>query len=403
MSKKNNLIMGFLVVTLLMSLVWGTQTTQAAQVTPGIAAPEKANSSPQYLVYFGTITGPKSKGIYAYRFDPNKAQLDSIGMVAEIERPTWLAEHPSHKYLYAASDLGNDVDGTIFSYKIDARTGSLTFMNKVSADGGGPTHLAVDETGKMLLAADFGSGRVVAFRLNTDGTIGQQTARMQHTGKSINPRRQLSPHAHGVFIAADSRHVIVPDLGVDKVFSYRLDVQHGTLAPNEPPFVDMPAGYGPRHFAFHPNGQFAYLINEMESAVTAFAYTSATGELKPLQTISTLPDNFVYGTKSGAEVWVDQAGRFLYVSSRSDDTLTVFSIDPRQGTLQPIQRIPTQGKYTWHFAADPTGQYLFVANRDSDNVVIFKIDSGTGKLAPTGQVFSVPSPTCVVFVPGDSQ
>jgi 6-phosphogluconolactonase len=178
--------------------------------------------------------------------------------------------------------------------------------------------------------------------------------------------------------------------------------QYAVDGTPHPVFLD-PAGYGPRHFAFHPNGQFAYVINEMESAVTAFAYTSATGELKPLQTISTLPDNFIYGRKSGTEVWVDQAGRFLYASGRSDGTIVVFSIDPRQGTLQPIQRIPTQGTYTWHFAADPTGQYLFVANRDSDNVVIFKIDSGTGKLAPTGQVFSVPSPTCVVFVPGDSR
>jgi 6-phosphogluconolactonase len=395
MFKRNGLIKGLLGVVLLMGLGLGTQ---AAQLTPAMAA----DSSSQSLVYFGTVTGPKSKGIHAYRFDSSKAQVESLGMVAEIVKPSWLVEHPNHKYLYATSDLGNDVVGFLYSYKIDARTGSLTLMNKVPAGGGGPTHLAVDKAGKVLLSANFGGGQVAAFQLNEDGAIGKQTALMQHTGKGITSRQQ-SPHAHGVTISADGRYVLAADLGVDKVFSYRLDVQQGTLAPNDPPSATQPPGFGPRHIVFHPNGQFAYLVNEIESAVTAFAYDSAKGGLKPIQTISTLPEYFVYGAKSAAEVWIDPAGRFLYMLNRSDDTVVVFAIDPQKGTLQPVQRIATQGKFPWHFIADPSGQYLFVANRDSDNVTLFKIDSGTGKLAPTGQSFSVPSPICVTFVPGESR
>jgi 6-phosphogluconolactonase len=371
----------------------------ANQPAPGVAGTQPAKSGASFLVYFGTATGPNSKGIYAYRFNTGTGKCDPLGLAAEVERPTWLTVHPNQQTLYAVSEIRGDrvADSAIHSLKIDAGTGRLTFMNKVP---GSATFLAVDKEAKVLLAAKFGDGQVAAFKLNVDGTIGGQTALMQHTGKSINAIRQTSPHPHGAYITPDSRYVIVPDLGVDKVFSYRLDVANGTLAPNDPPFVNQPAGYGPRHFTFHPSGQFGYLINELESAVTVFAYNSATGGLKPLQTISTLPEHFVYGNKSGAEIWVDQAGRFLYVSSRSDDSILVFAIDPRQGTLQPIQRMPTFGKTTWHFAADPTGQYLFAVNTDSDNAVVFKIDPATGRLAPTGQVISVPSPMCVLFVPG---
>jgi 6-phosphogluconolactonase len=363
----------------------------------------KAKSGSSWLVYLGTKDVHATKGVYVCRFDSGTDEFHPIGRVAEIEAATWLTVHPGNKYLYAVSQLGTDGsrDAFLFSYKIDARTGNLTLLNKVSAGGGGTAHLAVDKTEELLLAANFGGGQIVAFHLNRDGSIGRQTADIQHMGKSVLPR-QSSPHPHQVVIAPDNLHLIAPDMGLDKVYIYRIDPRPGTLAAVNPSFATLPAGSGPRHFAFHPSGRFGYLIDEFESAITVFAYTSAIGELKPLQTLSTLPDHFK-GKKSGAEVWVDQAGRYLYAASRSDSTLLVFSIDPQQGTLTMIQRIDTQGKKPWHFAADPTGQYLFVANRDSNNVVVFRIDSGSGKLAPTGQALSVPQPTCVLFVPADKR
>jgi 6-phosphogluconolactonase len=361
------------------------------------SVPQKLKAGTSWLIYFGTYTDAASKGIYAYHFNPDANHFESLGLAAELASPAWLTVHPNHKFLYAVSYDGKG-EGSIFSYRIDARTGRLAFLNKVSAGGGEPIHLAVDRTGNLLLDANYVGGQVVVFRLNQDGTIGLRTAFIQHTGSSVNPSRQRSPHPHEVTLSADNRYVIVPDLGVDKLFMYRLDPKAGTLAAGSSPVVALPAGSGPRHFAFHPNGRFGYLVSELDAAITSFAYTSATGELRPLQTLSTVPDKFA-GDKSASEVWVDRAGRYLYASDRSDDALLVFSIDPRQGTLTKVQSVPSQGKTPRHFTADPTGQYLFVGNQKSDSVVIFKIDPASGKLSPTGQTLSVPTPTCVVFVP----
>lgn len=356
------------------------------------AAPQ--NSGPaSYFVYIGT----RADGIYGYRFSPASGQFDSLGMAMKLELPTWLAKSPDAPILYATNEVGNDgkSNGSLSSLRLDAHTGELELLNKVSAGGGGTTHLAIDKAGRFLLAANFGSGQVVAFRINKDGSIGQQTALVQHTAPVGSRSRS---HAHEVVLDTDNRYVIVPDLGLDRVYTYKLDSETGALTPGATPFLECPAGAEPRHFAFHPGGRFAYLIEESGAAIVTFDYNKTAGSLKPIQTISILPDNFT-GTKSGAEVWVEPKGRFLYAANRSDDTLLVFAIDAEHGTLTFVQRVSANGKSPRFIASDPTGKLLLAADVLSNQVVVFNIDPATGKLTASGQTLNVPMPTHFLFVP----
>jgi 6-phosphogluconolactonase len=203
---------------------------------------------------------------------------------------------------------------------------------------------------------------------------------------------------HSVYLSPDNRFAISADLGLDEVFVYRFDPAKGTLAPDNPPFAKVNPGAGPRHFAFHTSGKFGYVLNEMQSTVTVFSYEPASGALHMLQTVSTLPKGFEGETKT-AEVQVHPSGKFLYGSNRGHDSIAVFEINNRKGTLTPIAYTPTLGKTPRNFAIDPTGSYLFAANQDSDSIVLFRIDPNTGRLTPTGHVLEVPSPVCVTFVP----
>jgi 6-phosphogluconolactonase len=191
--------------------------------------------------------------------------------------------------------------------------------------------------------------------------------------------------------------VFVPDLGLDKVFSYRLDPAKATLTANDPPFAEVPPGSGPRHFAFHPSGKFAYTVNEMKSSVTAFSYDRSKGALTALQTIANLPEDYT-GVDNSAEIDVDSAGKFLYASNRGHDSITIYKIDSGKGTLTTVDRVPTQGKTPRGFKIDPTGRYLIAGNQDSNSVVIFKRDAASGRLTPTGQTVSVGSPVCIEYL-----
>jgi 6-phosphogluconolactonase len=356
----------------------------------------------RYIVYFGTR--PEGKGVYASTFEPAEMRFGPVKLVAEIERATWIALHPNKRILYAVSELGNDgkSDGELLSFAIDPANGSLKLLNRVSSGGGGPTHLAIDKAGKNMAVANYGGGRVTAFRLNPEGSLGDRTALMQHTGSSVHPERQTGPHPHGVALSPDDRFLFVADLGNDRVYSYFFNAVTGSLSPNNPAFIQVPPGSGPRHFVFHPQGRFAYLIQQMKSRIDVYSYDAARGSLSEIQAVGTLPEDFS-GTNSGAEIAVGPSGRFLYASNRGDDSITVFAIDPAKGTLRTIQRVPTQGKTPHNFAIDPTGRFLFAANLDSSNVIVFQINESTGELSPAGKSLSVPGPACVVFVPANPQ
>ena len=249
-----------------------------------------------------------------------------------------------------------------------------------------------------MLVANYGSGSASVLPVGKDGKLGRATGFVQHKGSSVNKERQEGPHAHSINLSPDDRFAFVADLGLDKVFVYRLNRATGSLTPNDPPFIALHPGWGPRHLAFHPNGKYLYLINEMGSTLTALDYDASSGTLKEIQSVSALPEGFS-GRNVSAEVQVDRAGRFVYESNRGNDSIGVFAVDPNTGMLTPVQHVATQGKTPRNFSLDPTGAYLFAANQESASVVIFRVDPATGKLTPTGQILKdATEPTCVLFV-----
>jgi 6-phosphogluconolactonase len=354
----------------------------------------------RFLVYVGSYTGARSKGIYAWRFDAATGVATPLGLAAQAVNPSFLAVHPSNRYLYATSEVGSrggQPGGGVEAFAIDAASGKLTPLNQVSSRGAGPAFVAVDRTGSDVLVANYSGGSIAVCPIKEDGRLGEATAFVQHEGSSINRLRQREPHAHSINVSPDNRFAIAADLGLDKLLIYRFDAAKGTLAPNDPPFAAVKPGSGPRHFTFHPSGRFAYAINELASTVTAFSYDAARGALSELQTVSTLPGGFL-GDSTTAEVQVDAAGRFLYGSNRGHDSIAVFAIDAATGTLTPVEHVSTRGRTPRNFGIDPTGGYLFAANQDSGNVAILRIDAQTGRLTATGKVLEVGSPVSVKFV-----
>ncbi len=364
------------------------------------ASAKKPATARSYFVYVGTYTRESSKGIYGYRFDPRTGKFTSTGLAAEIKNPAFLASDPTHRFLYAVSEIGNDgkSHGAVSSFAIDPRTGSLKFLNKVDSGGGGACHLTLDHTGKILFVANYGSGNVASFAINPDGSIGEQTGFDQHSGSGPNAERQEGPHAHAVVLSPDNRFLFVPDLGTDQIRIYRVDVAKRTFTPNDPAFVSVTPGLGPRHFLFGRSGKFAYVVCEMKSSVVAFSYDALKGSLTPIQTISTLPPDY-RGIDNSAEIGIDPSGRFLYASNRGHDSIAVFAIDPDKGTLTRVQVAPSQGMIPRNFAVDPTGKYLLVANQISNQLVVFAIDPTNGTLTPAGQTLDVNSPVAILFVP----
>lgn len=351
-----------------------------------------------YWVYFGTYTGGKStsKGIYVARLDARTGQLSDPELAAEATNPSFVALHPSGRFLYAVGEMGGQKGGAVSAFAIDAAGGKLTPLNQASSRGSGPCHLNVDKTGRYVLAVNYGSGSTTAIAILDDGRLGESTAFIQHSGSSVNPKRQQGPHAHSVNLSPDNRFAVVADLGLDQLLVYRFDAAKGTLEANEPPYAKVAPGAGPRHFAFHPNGRLAYVINELASTVTAFSWDARRGALSEIQTVSTLPKDFS-GENYCAEVVVHPNGRFLYGSNRGHDSIAVFSID-RQGKLTPIEHVPTQGKFPRNFAIEPGGAYMLVANQNSNNVVVFRIDSKSGRLTATGREISIGAPVCVRYL-----
>lgn len=361
---------------------------------------DMAAQTNQYYLYVGTYTGPKSKGIHAFRYDAAKMTFDPLGTVAEMARPSFLAFSPDRRFLYAVSELGNSgkSEGHVYAFAIDDSTGKLTFLNRQTSGGGGACHLVVDKTGKFLLVANYGTGSAASFPIQSDGSLGGLVSKMQFAGSGPNQARQKGPHAHAVVLSPDNRFLFVPDLGADRIRIFHFNAKSGALSPNTPADVAVKPGSGPRHFTFSPGGHFAYLICEMGSLVVAYRYDASAGSLTEIQTASTLPDGFS-GENNCAEIEVDPSGRFLYASNRGHDSIAVFSIDRKTGKLERIQIETTRGRTPRNFAVDPTGRHLLAADQDSDRIVAFNRDPRTGKLSVAGKTVEVPSPVCLLFNP----
>jgi 6-phosphogluconolactonase len=269
-------------------------------------------------------------------------------------------------------------------------------LNQQSSTGSGPCHLVVDAAGKFVLVANYGGGSVACLPIGADGKLSPASTSIQHQGSGANKQRQEAPHAHSINLDAANKFAFAADLGLDKVLVYPFDSQKGLQASDKLPPGLLAPGSGPRHFAFHPTGKYAFVNNEMTSSVTAFAYDSAKGSLTEIQTLSTLP-GAVPGN-STAEIVVHPSGKFVYVSNRGHNSLAMFSCDPATGKLTAIGHQPTGGKIPRNFNIDPSGKLLLAANQESNNVVVFRVDSDSGKLTPAGSEIEVGKPVCVRFL-----
>ncbi len=364
----------------------------------GWTAALAAGADMDYLVYFGTYTGPNSKGIYVSRFDGRTGKLSAPELAGEAANPSFLAVHPDGKYLYAASEV-NSFDGkrtgAVAAFAIDKATGRLRHINTVAAGGTGTCFVATDKSGRVVLAANYGGGSVASFALRADGGLEPAKSVIMHSGKGANPQRQERPHAHSINASPDGRFAVAADLGIDKLMVYKLDPAAAVLTPNDPPSMATKAGAGPRHFAFHPNGRLAFVINELDSTLSALSWDAAKGVLTDIQTVTTLPQAFK-GENYPAEVVVHPSGNFVYGSNRGHDSIAVFGVGAR-GTLTPVEHVSTQGKWPRNFSVDPEGRFLIAANERTNNVVVFRIDGKTGKLTPAGSSLDLSRPVCVKF------
>jgi 6-phosphogluconolactonase len=365
----------------------------------GAALAEEAGAS-KLWVYVGTYTDKDSKGIYRFDMDPETGKLTNRVLAAETKNPSFLAIHPNRQFLYAVGEV-NDVAGKkgggVSAFAIDAKTGDLKALNQQSSVGEGPCHLVVDKEGKCVLAANYSGGSAVVLPIKKDGSLGEQTSFHQHKGHSVNKERQEAPHAHSINLDPANRFAFVADLGLDAVLIYRFN-KDCTLWANEPPSAAVSPGAGPRHFAFHPSGKFAYVINELHNTITGFRYDAEKGTLTKTQTITTLPKDFS-GTSYTAEVVVHPTGKFVYGSNRGHNSIAIFTVNPENGELTAAGHQAEGIKTPRNFNIDPSGKFCLVANQDGNSIVVFAIDQKTGALKSTGITAEVPFPVCLKFLP----
>jgi 6-phosphogluconolactonase len=366
------------------------------------AISQSAEQAPRSLwVFIGTYTGRTSEGIYLSRLDLKTGELSAPRLVGKLPNPSFLAIHPSRKFLYAVSEIDDfqgKKTGAIAALQIDPKTGDLTLLNKQPSKGAGPCHVVVDAAGEHVLAANYSGGSVVALPIEPSGALREASGFVQHEGTSVNPDRQEGPHAHSINLDRANRFAFAADLGLDKVLIYRFDGKGGTLAANDPPHVEVTPGAGPRHFAFHPSGKFAYVINELDLTITAFAYDGERGALTVIDSQPTLPAGASREGASTAEVQVHPSGKFVYGSNRGHHSIAIFQVDEQTGKLTPAGHALTRGKTPRNFAVDPTGQFLLAGNQDSDTIAVFRIDQSTGALTPVGEPVAAPMPVCLRMI-----
>lgn len=360
-----------------------------------------AIAADSYHVYFGCYTNAKSgsKGIHISKFNTTTGDLSEPDLAAETGSPSFLAIHPSQKYLYAVGEMGTpgQKGGGVTAFKISQPDGKLTLINQVSSVGAGPCHISVDKTGKMAMVANYGGGSVASYSIQDNGALSEAQTFVQHEGGSVNLKRQAGPHAHSLNTSPDNRFGFACDLGLDKVLIYKLDPTTGKMTSHG--HATVAPGSGPRHFAFHPSGKYAFVNNEILMTVTSFAYDAEKGTLTEIATVSTLPE--ADRSKTGlstAETVAHPNGKFVYVSNRTHDTIAVFSCDPATGKLTLIQNAPAEGEIPRNFNLDPTGKWMIVAHQNSNTAALFKVDQDSGKLTFTGKKISVGGAVCVRFL-----
>jgi 6-phosphogluconolactonase len=367
-------ITNFVVLALLLS---GTAHAEQATVWIGMTSP----------------TNGEREGIYRATLDEQTGALDRPVLAAEVRNPEFLALDPSGKRLYAACQLPNG-SGGVAAFEISDDTRSLRFLNAEPTGGGQACHVATDRSGRCLFSAQYGGGSVSAFPLAPDGRILPRSELVHQSGSGPNHVRQEGPHPHWVGTDAANRFLFVPNLGSDEVVIYELDHAHCKLKPHGA--GHCPPGSGPRHLVLHQNGRFAYVVNEMKVTVTAFRYDPAAGSLTAMQTVDLLPGKPASEKNTAAEICIHPSGRFLYASTRGDDSVTALRVDPDTGRLSFVQTEPIRGSHPRSFNLDPLGKWLLAAGRDSNTIAAFRIDPQTGGLAYRGHIVNSPAPMCIV-------
>lgn len=343
------------------------------------------------LLYAGSYTSGESKGIYAWRFDSRDGRFTPIGLVATTSQPAHIWAAPNGKTLYA---VNWEDPGGVSAFRIDARTGRLTLLNRVSAQGVRPNQVVVHPGGRLAVSVNYATGNVVAYRVASDGKLSEAFYVDQHVGRPLSPE-QSGPKAHGVEFSRDGRYLYVAELGLDRVYAYRVDAARQTISPGDPAFVDTHAGAGPRRLQIAGDGKRLYVNHETDSEVGVFAVDGVA--LKALQTVSTLPEGYAAPNKT-AEIILSPDGRFLYVSNRGHDSIAVFAINRATGLLSLQANTPAGGRTPRNLRLDPTGRYLFSANEGEGTITVFRIDKVTGLLAQTAAKAEIDRPGGLYFV-----
>ncbi len=347
------------------------------------------------LVYVGTGTDNPDEGIYTFRFDSTSASLRQAQETTSLLNPTFLTLAPDGQHLYSVRETTDSA--TVHAFDVAPSTGGLSPLNSVPAEGGAPCYISMDATGRWVLTANYRGGNVAVFPVRDDGALGPASQVVQHTGSGANPDRQSASRAHFFRVDPQNRHALAANLGTDEVRIYPFDAEQGRLDTTAVNVVSTPPGTGPRHLAFHPNGEFVYLIGELSGTIIVYDYDAELGQMRAKQTVSTVPDDFE-GAIQSADIHVHPSGDFLYASNRGDaNDVAAYRIEEETGRLerQGRQQDPVQWPRT--FTIDPSGAYLLVANRRGDFVSVFRIDRDTGQLTDTGHSVEVPAPTKITF------
>jgi 6-phosphogluconolactonase len=354
-----------------------------------LALPARADD----LLYVGSYTNGSSKGIYAWRFNPKTGAVKTLGLVAATPQPAHIWATPDGKYLYT---VNWETQGGVSAYAVNARTGALTFLNKVSSHGAQPNQVEVDPSGRVAVTVNYTSGSGAAYKIAPDGRLNEAFWVDKHTGKPLSPK-QPGAKQHGIQFDKSDTHLFITDLGLDRVYSYHFDAAKPAITPCDPPYVNTHAGAGPRRIQMSPDGRFLYVDHETDSEVSVFTIQGC--RLREIQVIGTLPP----GTKvrnSTAELTIDPAGHYLYVGNRGHDSIAVFAIDPASGKLRLKENVPSGGRTPRNVRFDPSGNWFFAANENGGNVTEFKVDKASGHLTPTGVILPIDTPGSMYFVPG---
>jgi 6-phosphogluconolactonase (cycloisomerase 2 family) len=370
-------------------------------------AQPRANRGAARFAYVGSFTTPDRKGhgggISVYRVDPTSGVWAGEQLL-EIVNPSFLALDRAQRFLYSVHANLDEVS----AYAIDKQTGHITALNRQSCGGKNAVHLSIDPTGRWIVTANYNAGSVGVVPIEKDGTLGPRADLVDLSGEpGPDGKRQASSHPHDAVFDPSGQFLAVPDLGFDRICVFRLDAATGKLTPNDPPFVATRAGAGPRHIAFHPKMPSAYVINELGSSVTTYRFDAQRGSLQPIQIVPSTPPDFT-GDNHGAEIDVAPSGRVVYASNRGHDSIGVFAVNARDGTLTPVGWAPTGAKSPRFFGFDPTARILYAANADegfstqqnTDTIVAFSVNQANGKLTPSGQVIKTNSPCTIVFAGG---